>query len=63
MKNQDSSKSANQPQQTENTNMPDEEIVLPDECGDTLWDKVLEETEKRDELKKIILGEVPKNKP
>jgi len=43
--------------------MPDEEIVLPDECGDTLWDKVLEETEKRDELKKIILGEVPKTKP
>ena len=26
----------------------DEEVVIPDECGDTLWDKVLEQYEKTD---------------
>jgi hypothetical protein len=26
----------------------DEEIVIPDECGDTLWDKVLEQEQKKD---------------
>jgi nuclear transport factor 2 (NTF2) superfamily protein len=31
-------------------------IVIPDECGDTLWDNVLEEAEKREELKRIFLG-------
>lgn len=27
-----------------------EEIVLPDECGDSLWDKVLEQEEKKSSL-------------
>ncbi|MET3127818.1 hypothetical protein ABID42_002937 [Arcicella rosea] len=26
----------------------DEEVVIPDECGDTLWDKVLAQYEKTD---------------
>lgn len=26
----------------------EEEVVIPDECGDTLWDKVLEQEEKKD---------------
>jgi len=25
----------------------DEEVVIPDECGDTLWDKVLAQYEKQ----------------
>ena len=25
----------------------DENVVIPDECGDTLWDKVLEQEEKK----------------
>ncbi len=27
---------------------PKEIVVLPDECGDTLWEAVLEEAEKKD---------------
>lgn len=34
----------------------EEPIVIADECGDTLWDNVLEEAEKREELKRIFLG-------
>ncbi|MEA5427948.1 hypothetical protein [Arcicella lustrica] len=26
----------------------DEDVVIPDECGDTLWDKVLAQYEKTD---------------
>lgn len=26
----------------------DDEVVIPDECGDTLWDKVLAQYEKTD---------------
>lgn len=38
----------------------EEEVVVPDECGDALWDKVLEEADKRDALKKILLGNTDK---
>lgn len=26
----------------------DQDVVIPDECGDTLWDKVLEQEEKKE---------------
>jgi hypothetical protein len=29
-------------------NRENKEVVIPDECGDTLWDKVLEQEEKKD---------------
>lgn len=29
----------------------DDEVVIPDECGDTLWDKVLAQYEKTDTYK------------
>jgi hypothetical protein len=25
-----------------------EDVVIPDECGDTLWDKILEQEEKKE---------------
>jgi len=37
----------------------EQQVVMPDECGDTLWDKVLEEAEQRAVLKQIILGNTP----
>jgi hypothetical protein len=32
----------------QNLEKQEEDVVLPDECGDTLWDKVLEQEEKKD---------------
>jgi len=32
----------------QNRENKDQEVVLPDECGDTLWDKVLEQEEKKE---------------
>jgi len=34
-----------------------EEIVICDECGDTLWDKVLEQTNTTDNPGKVITTE------
>jgi len=32
----------------QNRGNKDQNIVIPDECGDTLWDKVLEQEEKKE---------------
>lgn len=32
----------------QNRKKQDQDIVIPDECGDTLWDKVLEQEEKKE---------------
>ena len=32
----------------QNREKKDPEVVIPDECGDTLWDKVLEQEEKKE---------------
>jgi hypothetical protein len=32
----------------QNRKKQDEDVVIPDECGDTLWDKVLEQEEKKE---------------
>jgi hypothetical protein len=32
----------------QNRKKQDENVVIPDECGDTLWDKVLEQEEKKE---------------
>lgn len=31
----------------QNPDNKEEDVVIPDECGDTLWDKVLEQEEKK----------------
>ena len=38
---------ASQPKQVQ-LHDKDEEVVIPDECGDTLWDKVLAQYEETD---------------
>jgi hypothetical protein len=32
----------------QNRKKQDQDVVIPDECGDTLWDKVLEQEEKKE---------------
>ena len=32
----------------QNREKKDQDVVIPDECGDTLWDKVLEQEEKKE---------------
>lgn len=32
----------------ENKEQPDEQFVIPDECGDTLWDAVLKQEEAKE---------------
>lgn len=37
----------------ENGHVPSEEIVIPDECGDTMWDAVLQQEAKAGEIKTV----------
>lgn len=38
-------------------NSAEEKIVLPDECGDTLWDEVIEENENALPVKNTVKNE------
>jgi len=44
----DSSKTPETPLTVALQKPEEEEIVIPDECGDSLWDKVLTQEEKKD---------------
>jgi hypothetical protein len=39
------------PQKDANVTKDDQQFVIPDECGDTLWDAVLKQEEEKDRIK------------
>lgn len=40
-------------EENENSKVAEEQVVIPDECGDSMWDTVLEQSPFVQQLKKI----------